>query len=179
MKPVILTFDLKILLRKNLLWTIFLSILLLALNIYFQPINYEWSIWFVIKHVSLFFIYYIILIVSHETFHLVGFMLFGKVPFKSLSYGIRADEGIAFATTTQLVTNKAMQQTLLLPFWITGVVPTIIGFYFNSNTIILVGAFLMAGAIGDIVMYKALKKYPSHFLVKDDPINPILTIYEK
>ena len=45
----------------------------------------------------------------------------------------------------------------------TGVIPTIIGFYVNSNLIVLVGACLMAGAIGDFTMYKELRKYPERF----------------
>ena len=69
------------------------------------------------------------------------------------------------------------QTTPLLPFWTTGVVPTIIGFVVDSNLIVLLGAFLIAGAVGDFYMYKELRKYPKDCLVKDDSKLPKLYVY--
>lgn len=177
MDPIHLTFDLKKLMRDNLVWSIILSIFLISLNLWIQPVPYDWSIWFVIQHGLFFIAFYSVLIVSHEIFHLIGFIVFGKVPFRSLSYGLKLEDGIAYATTTEKMSNRAMKASLLLPFWITGIIPTVLGFYLNSNMLILAGAFLMAGAVGDFTMYKSLRKYPNHYLIMDDPDQPKLTVY--
>lgn len=86
--------------------------------------------------------------------------------------------GVAYATTTEIIPNKEMKKALLLPFWLTGVIPAVVGFIINSNLWIFLGAWLIAGAIGDFIMYAELRKYPQHYLVKDDPNLPKLYIYE-
>ncbi|WPK13939.1 DUF3267 domain-containing protein [Lysinibacillus louembei] len=121
---------------------------------------------------------YIIFIVLHEAFHLIGFMMFGGAKFKELDYGINLKLGIAYATTVKPLTNSAMKKALLLPFWTTGVFPTILGFYIESFAFVLTGALLIAGAVGDFAMYKELRKFPNNVLVKDDPQLPKLYIVE-
>ena len=59
---------------------------------------------------------------------LIGFVAFGKVPISSLQYGLNLKLGIAYATSDRPVKNRAMRAVLLLPFWMTAVLPSIIGF---------------------------------------------------
>jgi len=59
------------------------------------------------------------------------------------------------------------------------VIPTVIGFIISSNMLLLLGAFLIAGALGDFLMYKELRKFPDSALIKDDPELPRLYVYEK
>ena len=70
-----------------------------------------------------------------------------------------------------------MKKALLLPFWTTGVLPTVIGLTINNNLVVIIGALLMAGAIGDFHMYKELRKFPNDAVVKDDPKEPKLYVY--
>lgn len=105
--------------------------------------------------------------------------MFGKVPIRSLSYGIDLEKGIAYATTTERLSNAAMKKALLLPFWTTGVIPVLLGFWLNNYTIILVGAFLIAGAVGDFAMYKELHKFPNDAQIEDDPKETKLYVYVK
>ena len=165
--------------RYNIIWTIILTIFLVILNLIIQTPNIEWSSLMFIKSVILFFIYYVVLIILHETCHLLGFIVFGRAPISSISYGFKPKEGLAYATTTAKLSNRAMKSALLLPFWLTGVLPTIVGFYLNSYTLIIAGAFLMAGAVGDFMMYFALRKFPNNYLVLDDPKKPKLYVYEQ
>ena len=109
-----------------------------------------------------------ILIVLHEVSHLLGFMIFAKVPWRSLEYGMNLKLGIAYATTNELVQNKAMKRVLILPFWLTGVLPAIIGLVINHSLLVLLGAWLIAGAVGDFAMYKELRKFSNDTLIKDD-----------
>ena len=177
MQPYIIELDIHKLVKQNIIWTITLSILFLIVNITWQPQHFNLSIVSGIMSIIYFAIFYIVLIVLHEACHLIGFVIFGKAPFRSLSYGVDFQKGIAYATTTERISNDGMKKALLLPFWITGVIPTMIGFYVNSNLLILLGAFLIAGAVGDFAMYKELRKFPNNALVKDDPALPKLYVY--
>ncbi|OXS68307.1 hypothetical protein B1B04_21300 [Lysinibacillus sp. KCTC 33748] len=175
-EPIVIELDIKKLMMDNIVVTSGLAILFVAIQ-YICFKNFDFSFWHMILGSILFVILYIIFIVLHEAFHLIGFMLFGGAPFKSLKYGLNLELGIAYATTEQPLPNHAMKKALLLPFWTTGVLPTIAGFYFNSTVLVLVGAFLIAGAVGDFSMYKELRKYPKNALIQDDPHLPKLYVY--
>lgn len=120
---------------------------------------------------------YILLIILHEFFHLLGFRTFANVPWKRMKVGVNLKLGIAYATTDKLMTNRAIRKALLLPFWLTGILPAIIGLYIGSGVLIILAALLIGGAAGDFAMYKALKKFDDDWLIKDDPQLPRLYVY--
>ena len=175
---VVIELDIKKLMVDNIVLTIGLVILFIAIQYGFFK-DFQFSFWQMIIGIILFFTLYIVFIVLHEAFHLIGFLIFGGVPFKSLKYGINLELGVAYATTDQPLPNHAMKKALLLPFWTTGVIPTLVGFYVNSTVLLVVGACLIAGAVGDFAMYKELRKYPKDALVQDDPNLPKLYVYSK
>ncbi len=167
--------DLQNIAWQSLTLTVLLSIILLTLkSIIHQELSFSIS-WF---HLIFFIIGYIILIFLHEVSHLIGFVIFGRVPWRSLEYGLNLKLGIAYATTNELVQNRSMKQVLLLPFWLTGVLPTIIGLMINHSILVLLGAWLIAGAVGDFAMYKELRKVSDDAWIKDDPELPKLYVYE-
>lgn len=178
MEPHIIELNIRQIAKQNIIWTIILSIGLLILSFLLQPQSSKLSVSSIVLAIIFFAVLYVILIILHEACHLLGFVIFGKTPFRSLSYGVDFEKGMAYATTSQPLPNHAMKKALLLPFWVTGVIPTIIGFWLNNNTIILTGAFLMAGAVGDFIMYKELRKFSKHAKVQDDPKEPKLYVYE-
>lgn len=177
-EPIVIELDIKKLMVDNIVLTIGLAILFIAIQ-YICFKDFQFSFLETIVGIILFFTLYIVFIVLHEAFHLIGFLIFGGVPFKSLKYGINLELGVAYATTEQPLPNHAMKKALLLPFWTTGVLPTLTGFYINSTVLLVVGACLIAGAIGDFAMYKELRKYPEDALVQDDPKYPKLYVYHK
>lgn len=160
---------------QSLLATALLSILLFLLNAF---LHNDFNIDLSFTNLIIFMVGYILLIILHELSHLIGFVLFGKVPWSSLKYGVNLKLGIAYATTNKLLRNKAMKRVLLLPFWTTGVLPTVIGLWMNHSLLVLLGAFLIAGAIGDFAMYKELRKVSNTAFIKDDPELPKLYVYE-
>ncbi|TKI45377.1 MULTISPECIES: DUF3267 domain-containing protein [Lysinibacillus] len=175
-KPEVIELDIKKLMMDSVVITSGLAILFIAIQFICMK-EFQISVWQMLSGFILFVVLYIVLIILHEAFHLIGFMLFGGVPFKSLKYGINLELGVAYATTDKPLPNYAMKKALLLPFWTTGIVPTIAGFYFNNTILLLAGAFLIGGAVGDFAMYKELRKYPKHALVEDDPQLPKLYVY--
>ncbi|MFC7687428.1 DUF3267 domain-containing protein [Ureibacillus sp. GCM10028918] len=175
LEPKIIKLDMKKISKMNIWLTFALSgVFLFANGLIHQQFSGSISFW----DVLLFSVSYIGLIALHEVFHLIGFMVFGKVKFNQLDYGINLKLGVAYATTTQPLLNKAMKKSLMLPFWTTGVIPAIIGFMIQSNMLVLLGAFLIAGAVGDFYMYKELRRFPGTSLVKDDPELPRLYVYD-
>lgn len=176
-KFAVIELDMHHITKQNVWLTFIASIGLLF--IYY--LTYGWpthfSISAILLNILLFVVLYIVLIVLHEICHLIGFVLFGRVPFSSLRYGLNLKLGVAYATTTELLPNYVMRKALLLPFWVTGVIPVIIGFAVQNVAVVLVGAWLIAGAIGDFAMYTALLKYPKNCLVKDDEKFPRLHLY--
>ena len=120
---------------------------------------------------------YVVLIVLHEFLHLFGFRVFANVPWKRMKVGINLKAGIAYATTDKLMTNRAIRKALLLPFWLTGILPALIGLYIGSGVLVVLSALLIGGAVGDFAMYNQLKKLPDDWLIKDDPQLPRLYVY--
>ncbi|WP_318616545.1 DUF3267 domain-containing protein [Sporosarcina sp. YIM B06819] len=170
----IILIDLPKVAKTSLLITIGTLLLLWAAHIVIeQQFSFSISIWSVIW----FIIGYIVLIVLHELFHLLGFRLFGNVPWKSMIVGINLKLGVAYATTDKLMTNHAIRKALLLPFWMTGVMPAIIGLAIGNGLLIGLSALLIGGAAGDFAMYKELRKLPDDWLVKDDPELPQLYVF--
>lgn len=174
-EPFIIELDMKKIVKANIWLTFILMLLFFLIN---NLIHQHWTIRFSFLDLIIFIVAYIALIILHEVFHLIGFMIFGKVQYKELDYGVNFELGIAYATTSKPLHNKAMKQALLLPFWTTGVIPAIIGFAINSTMLALLGAVLIAGAIGDFYMYKELRKFSNEALVKDDPKLPKLYVYQ-
>lgn len=128
--------------------------------------------------IAYFIIGYIVLIILHEIFHLIGFVVFGKVPFASLTYGLELSKGYAYATSSAPLQNRPMRKVLLLPFWTTAVIPTIIGFWIQDQVLVLLGAMLAAGAAGDFFMYRELRKEKDDAWILDDQSQPRLYVYD-
>lgn len=145
-----------------------------AYHLFAEPLSFRFSV----SGIALFLAGYAGLVVLHEAFHLIGFVLFGGVPLSSLKYGVNFKMGIAYATTSTAIRTGAMKKALLLPFWTTGVIPVIIGFWIESQVLVLLGAMLIAAAIGDFYMYRALLKEQRSAWVLDDPELPHLHIYD-
>lgn len=161
---------------KSGLWLTILTLigLLVVDGLINQGLSFTFTIW----NVLLFMGGYVLLIVLHELFHLLGFRVFGKVPWKRMIVGMNLKLGIAYATTDVPMTNRAIRKALLLPFWTTGIVPAIIGLAMSNGIWLGLAAFLIGGAAGDFAMYKELKKLPDDWLVKDDPELPKLYLFE-
>ena len=138
-----------------------------------ETFRFHLAVWTVV----FFIVGYILLIILHELFHLLGFRVFGDVPWRKMIVGVNLKLGIAYATTDQLMTNRAIRKALLLPFWMTGILPAIIGLYIGSGLLVSLSALLIGGAAGDFAMYKELKELPDDWVVKDDPELPKLYVY--
>lgn len=157
------------------LWANALLVVIFAAAYHFfvEPLSFNFSWWAILFFTA----GYAVLLVLHELFHLIGFVVFGKAPFSSLDYGLNLDMGIAYATTSRAIPNKAMKKALLLPFWMTAAIPAALGFWVDSQTLVLLAAMLAAGAYGDFHMYRALLRESDDSWILDDPELPRLRVY--
>lgn len=174
-EPVIVELNLQKVAVQSIWLTFVPLVLLFFIRLFLE--GGDWQFTFKFWYVLYGIFGYIILIVLHEFFHLLGFWLFCKVPWKNMDYGVNLKMGIAYATADQLMDNKGIRKALLLPFWMTGIVPAILALYFSDGVLLTLSAFLIGGAAGDFAMYKELKKFPDDAMVKDDPELPKLYIY--
>lgn len=170
--------DLPTVAKQGLYLTIFAFISLFSFNLLVHKLHeFSFSFTTFLWNTLLFSIGYLLLIILHEFFHLLGFRVFSKVPWRKMKVGVNLKLGIAYATTPQLMTNRAIRKSLLLPFWMTGVIPAIIGLYLDNNLLIALAALLIGGASGDFSMYRQLKKIPNDWLIQDHPTKPKLRLY--
>ena len=170
----IIEIDLPKVAKNSLTLTVSALLLLWILKIIIErSFSLSLSLWTVVFFIA----GYILLIILHELFHLLGFHVFGGVPWRKMIVGVNLKMGIAYATTDQLMTNHAIRKALLLPFWTTGILPAFIGLYIGSGLLVSLSALLIGGAAGDFAMYKELKELPGDWVVKDDPQLPKLYVY--
>lgn len=162
--------------KQSILITVLAIVLLFALHLF---ISTELSFTITLGTFFLFIVGYFALILLHELFHLMGFRLFGKVPWRKMLIGVNLKLGVAYATTQIPISNQAMQKALLLPFWMTGVVPALLGLWLGNGSLLGLAGLLIGGAAGDFAMYKELKQFPDHWLIQDDPELPKLYVYEQ
>lgn len=172
----IIELDLKKITWQSFYLTIISAVILVVLTILVQG---TWNVSITLFNVFLVIIGYIVLIVLHEFFHLLGFRIFCGVPWKRMKAGINVKLGIAYATTDQWMTNKSIRKALLLPFWTTGVIPAIFAILTGNGVLLILAVFLISGAVGDFAMYKELKKLPDDWYVEDDPELPKLYVYKE
>jgi hypothetical protein len=170
----VIDIDLQAVAKRSLLITVLSLVVLLALK---MIIVKEFSFTITWWSVAFFIIGYVVLIVLHELFHLLGFRIFAGVPWKRMIIGVNLKLGVAYATTDLPMTNRAIRKALLLPFWTTGIVPALIGLSIGNGLVVGLAALLIGGAAGDFAMYKELRKLPDDWLVKDDPELPRLYVY--
>jgi len=112
-------------------------------------------------------VYYVVLIFLHEVSHLLGFIVFTRAKLSSLKMGVDLEKGLAYATTTHIMKNKGVRKALMLPLWLTGFLPLILGIYYDQLPLVIVSPLLIAGAIGDFYMYKKLRTLGDDIYVKD------------
>ena len=92
----VIDIDLQAVAKRSLLITVLSLVVLLALK---MIIVKEFSFTITWWSVAFFIIGYVVLIVLHELFHLLGFRIFAGVPWKRMIIGVNLKLGIAYATT--------------------------------------------------------------------------------
>ncbi|WP_046179359.1 DUF3267 domain-containing protein [Domibacillus tundrae] len=162
------------------IWAIVLTLISVFIGAFLMAFlhlesGFSFSLWGFV----LWAILYILLIVLHEIFHLIGFIVWGKCRRRDLIYGINRELGIAYAGTKKILPVSAMKRALLLPFWVTGLLPFIAGIWLNSAVLMITSAFLIGGAAGDFSMYRQLRRAKKNAFVLDYLHEPVLYVFNE
>lgn len=112
----------------------------------------------------------VVLLLVHELLHGLGWKLAGGFGWRQVSFGI--DRRLNPYTHIKVpMTARAYRLGGLLPGLVTGVLPTLAGWIIRSGVVTLIGAFMLAGAVGDLIILWAIRGVPGDALVIDHPKN--------
>lgn len=107
--------------------------------------------------------------VVHEGLHGAGYMIFGSVPRRLVRYGFRWRRLATHAHCGLPIAMGAYRLAVLLPAVVLGIAPAVAGMALNLGWLTWSGCVLLGAAGGDVRLLWALRGFPAHSLVRDDP----------
>lgn len=176
----LLTINMK---KANIL--VFLTILpvIIPVNlIYFYVNNERGSLGdFSLKGWLMFLVLYVLFILIHELVHGITWALVSKKGFDVIEFGIMWEHMAPYCTCKVPLEKKDYLIGALAPLVVVGILPTIIGILIGSYLLTTLGAFLVIGAIGDILITKKILDYRpgENFLIYDHPTEAGSIVFEK
>jgi hypothetical protein len=108
-------------------------------------------------------------IVLHEGIHALGWIVFGRVPPRDISFGVDRKTLSPYAHAHSAMQAAGYRIGALLPGVLTGLLPTIIGVANTDAGLTLLGAFLLSAAVGDILVVWVIRRVPGDANVRDHP----------
>lgn len=105
----------------------------------------------------------------HELLHLTGFILFGKTGKNEVRLGFIPKYITPYAHCKVAISAKAYRIALLLPFWLIGITPVLLSYYYKSVWLNLFGLIFIIAAGGDLIVFWLIRKIPQKTLLKDHP----------
>jgi hypothetical protein len=126
---------------------------------------------FSLGEILLTFLALAVLVVAHEAIHAIGWMIFGGVPPSSIRFGVDAKTLSPYAHTSTPMKATGYRIGAALPGILTGIVPTIIGTVIGHGWLTFLGAFMVMGAVGDLLVLWAIRDVPGNARVLDHPSN--------
>ncbi|WBW99259.1 DUF3267 domain-containing protein [Oceanirhabdus sp. W0125-5] len=132
-------------------------------NVSLNGINVKFSLYGVV----IFIVLYSIGIVMHEIIHALCFRYYSRINWDNIKFGFHKQYLCPYVHCKVSVENRFMGVVLILPTIITGVFPWIFGIINGSYILIVVGALLISGGVGDFAMYNQLRRFPKASLVHD------------
>lgn len=112
-------------------------------------------------------IYMILWFILHEIIHYIGFLFSKGVSFNDLVIGIKLENGIMYCMCKKEINKKEIMLSLLLPFFVIGLLTGIIGIIADLKFLIFLSLTNIVGAVGDITMAFFLLKMPNDILYFD------------
>ncbi len=105
--------------------------------------------------------------VLHELVHALAWIVFGKLSFKDIKFGIDIKSVSAYAHLTQPVKLSAYRISIILPGLFVGLIPGLWGMFTGNFLALLWGIIFSISAASDFIVYKILAGLPGSTLVSD------------
>ena len=112
----------------------------------------------------------ILLFITHEILHGLGFVLFGHVSRDAVQFGMKWKSLIPFAHCKVPLIASSYRYALLLPNIALSVIPVTLGLMFGIVWFTLWGAIMLVGAGGDIAIVWKIRSLPANARVIDHPV---------
>ncbi len=118
-------------------------------------------------------------IVVHELVHGVFFAKYAKQGMRSVRFGIMWKYLAPYAHCKEPLKIKHYTVALLAPLVVTGLLPGIIGVAIGNMHLTGFGIVMSAAAVGDLMIYKLIRKENPEDYVQDHPSEAGYYIYRK
>lgn len=115
-----------------------------------------------------FFLLYLFWMFLHEFIHGFGFSLSNGIKHKNIVYGACLEKGIFYCMCKEKIKKNDIIISLLLPFFLIGIITFFLGLYFNNNILVLLSLFNIVGCVGDLAMFFSFLKLPDFSYVDLD-----------
>lgn len=142
-------------------------IVLVSVALYYSIWGFTWNLSLIVF--LKFSLYNFIGIIIHELIHAIAFICIGKAKRSDVKFGFIFKSMTPFAHCKVPLSMRAYKISILLPVILTGIIPLIIGLFINSLLTVFVAAVLIAGGIGDWMMYRKLRPFTNNAIVSDHP----------
>ena len=112
---------------------------------------------------------FIVLIVGHELVHAIGWKFTSGLPWRRFSFGVLWRVLAPYCHAKDPMALTPYRIGAVLPLFVTGILPWLVGLIQADATLTIVGALLISGAIGDIYVLWVLRDLSTRALVQDHP----------
>ena len=131
----------------------------------------EWPAFFerALVEGAVFVLVYAASAVVHEGLHALAMVVFAGVPLRSIRFGMRLSEGIAYVHTSRPMTVRAYRVVLALPGVLQGLLPLVAGLAVGSGWVTFYGFVMLVSAAGDVAVLRLLRPVAPGRLVLDHP----------
>lgn len=103
----------------------------------------------------------------HEIIHGISFIVFGKVPFNKIKFGIILKYLTPYAYCNHVISISTYRIALVMPTILLGVIPLIYSFIASDFLIFLLGTLMFIGGFGDLLIVWVTRGVKKGTLVLD------------
>lgn len=110
-----------------------------------------------------------LLIVAHEVIHALTWLLAGGLTWANVSFGMKWKTLTPYAHIDAPVSARTYRLGTVMPGIVTGLVPAIIALLTGSGFLMLIGAAMITGAVGDVIVLWVIRGVRPDALMLDHP----------
>jgi hypothetical protein len=111
----------------------------------------------------------LLLTIAHELIHALTWVWAGNLAWQNVSFGIKWKTLMPYAHINAPISARAYRWGAVMPGLLTGVIPSLIALITGNGLLMLFGAAMFAGAVGDTIVLWIIRDVPANAEVLDHP----------
>lgn len=111
----------------------------------------------------------LILIIAHEAIHALMWVIAGRLSWRNVTFGMKWKSLAPYAHIDAPVSARVYRLGTAMPGIVTGVIPAIIALLAGSGFLMLIGAAMITGAVGDVIVLWVIRGVRADALMLDHP----------